>query len=161
MDIVSRASRNIAFLVMFLTIPLMFIVVYGALARYFFKHPDIRVLFFSECFYGIIFTLGGAYALKSGALISMDFIYRRLPRRVRRGLNVLIYSVVIASCLILITYAAPWAWSSFLIRERSTMFGFIFQPEIWWLKWVLLISLCLMAAQAASMFWEKVIKGGG
>lgn len=158
MDVISRISRNIAFLIMIITIPLMFITVYGAVARYLLRHPDIRAMFFGECFYGILFSLGGAYALKTGALVSMDFVYKRLSPRIRRALDVIIYSVIIISCVVLIVYAAPWAWRAFLIRETSTMFGFIFQPEIWWLKWVLLISIGLMMLQALSMAWEKVVR---
>ncbi|RLG82475.1 MAG: TRAP transporter small permease [Thermoprotei archaeon] len=158
MDVISRLSRHIAFLIMIITIPLMFITVYGAVARYFFKHPDIRVMFFGECCYGILFSLGGAYALKTGALVSMDFLYKRLPSGFRRILDALIYSIIIISCVVLILYAAPWAWYAFLIKETSTMFGFIFQPEVWWLKWVLLISIGLMTLQALSMAWEKVVR---
>jgi len=152
----NKLSKYIAEIIMWLIIPLMIVVVYGVLVRYLFKNPDIRSMFISECFFGLIYALGGAYALKTGSLVSVDIIYSKSPTKVRKYLDAFIHIVIIVSCAALIAYAMPWAWRSFLMRETSTAYGFIFQPEIWWLKWVLIASIALVLLQGIIMAWDKV-----
>src|SRR4029453_15089765 len=63
--------------VMWLTVPLMCVIVYEVLARYIFTAPTRWAYDISRMLYGAMFVLGAAYALSKGGHIRADFISRR------------------------------------------------------------------------------------
>ena len=69
-------SKWIGNVVCWITMPLMFAMVYEVLARKLFLAPTMWAYDMSRFFYGALFMLGAGYALSKGVHIRADFLYR-------------------------------------------------------------------------------------
>jgi len=155
-DPISRLNSKLSFFIMYSTLLITFVVVYEVATRYFLNMADSRAIFVSVWLYGILFTLGGAYTLHEGGHVSVDIVYRKVPERVRKVLDIIDIGVVMVSGIILILVGAPIAWRSFMIREVDSSLGIVFAPPIWWFKWVAVISVVLITLQTIPMLLEKI-----
>lgn len=140
---------------MYLTLILTFLVVYGVFMRYLVGRADARVIFVSVWLYGILFVLGGGYTLLEGGHVSVDIIYKKLPQKVKKALNIFNYLMIIGCCLIIIYISLPLAYQSFLQKEVDSSLGVVFAPPIWWFKWIPVIGLVLMLFQAISLILKE------
>mgnify|MGYP001493129944 FL=1 len=73
---IDKSSKWIGNVVCWITIPLMFAMVYEVLARKLFLAPTMWAYDMSRFFYGALFMLGAGYALSRGVHIRADFLYR-------------------------------------------------------------------------------------
>lgn len=158
MDPVSKFNTILARLVKYSSLALTFTVVYGVLARYAFGRADARAFFFSVWLYGILFVLGGAYTLLEGGHVSVDVVFNKLPRRVKRVLEQFDLLVVAAGAVILTWVGIPIAWRSFVIWEVDSSLGILFAPPIWWYKWVAVIGSVLILLQALVLLAKAVLR---
>lgn len=78
LDFITQSTGKI---VSFVTLPLVGIMVYEVVSRYFFNDPTIWADDVSKQFMLLLVMLGSAYALREGAHISIDVISSRLPLR--------------------------------------------------------------------------------
>ena len=77
--------------VAWLTVPLMFGIVYEVFARYWFTAPTVWAYDISRMLYGAMFILGAAYALSKGVHIRADFIYRRWSVQTQGRIDTALY----------------------------------------------------------------------
>jgi len=73
---IDKWSKWIGNVVCWITMPLMFAMVYEVLARKLFLAPTMWAYDMSRFFYGALFMLGAGYALSKGVHIRADFLYR-------------------------------------------------------------------------------------
>ena len=73
---IDKWSKWIGNVVCWITVPLMFAMVYEVLARKLFLAPTMWAYDMSRFFYGALFMLGAGYALSKGVHIRADFLYR-------------------------------------------------------------------------------------
>ena len=73
---IDKSSKWIGNVVCWITVPLMFAMVYEVLARKLFLAPTMWAYDMSRFFYGALFMLGAGYALSRGVHIRADFLYR-------------------------------------------------------------------------------------
>jgi TRAP-type mannitol/chloroaromatic compound transport system permease small subunit len=136
----------------YLILPMIGVIVYTALLRYIL---DIAVDWGFEVavfVYGVHCFLGGGYAMLLKAHITVDTLPRRLPLRVQKYIQMFSFLIVITVCLVAVWQGSKWAWKSTLIWERS-IHQTVFNPPIWWFKWVIPVSAALIVIQAlADMF---------
>lgn len=154
MKFIDRVNTKLSRILMYLSLILTFLIVYGVLARYLIGRADARVIFTSVWLYGILFVLGGGYTLLEGGHVSVDIIYKKLPEKAKKVLDILNYAMIIACCAIIIYISLPLAYQSFLQREVDSSLGIVFAPPIWWFKWIPVIGLALMLLQAISLMKE-------
>lgn len=160
MDPVSKLNARIAQVVRFSALALTVTVVYGVLTRYAFGRADARAFFFSVWLYGILFVLGGAYTLLEDGHVSVDMVFRRLPERARRVVELLDFAVVAAGSALLVWVGVPVALRSLQIWEVDSSLGIIFAPPIWWYKWVAVIGSALVFLQALVLLVKRALKRG-
>ena len=67
--------------VCWITIPLIFAMVYEVLARKLFTAPTMWAYDMSRFMYGALFMLGAGYALSKGVHIRADFLYRNFKTK--------------------------------------------------------------------------------
>jgi len=151
---IDRVNTKLSRILMYLSLILTFLIVYGVLARYLIGRADARVIFTSVWLYGILFVLGGGYTLLEGGHVSVDIIYKKLPEKAKKMLDILNYVMIIVCCAIIIYISLPLAYQSFLQREVDSSLGIVFAPPIWWFKWIPVIGLALMLLQAISLMKE-------
>lgn len=156
MDLISRINSKLSFFIMYSTLVITLVVVYEVGTRYFLHKADSRAIFVSVWLYGMLFALGGAYTLREGGHVSVDIIYRKVPEKFRKILDIVDIGIVAISGVILVLVGAPIAWRSFVIREVDSSLGIVFAPPIWWYKWVAVISVVLITLQTIPMMLEKI-----
>jgi len=131
----------------YLILPMIGVIVFTAVLRYFF---DIAVDWGFEVsifIYGVHCLLGGCYTMVLKGHIIVDTLPRRLPMRWQKYIQIFSFMIVIAVCLVAVWMGSIWAWKSTMIWERS-IHQTVFNPPIWWFKWVIPISAALIVIQA-------------
>jgi TRAP-type mannitol/chloroaromatic compound transport system permease small subunit len=131
----------------YLILPMIGVIVFTALLRYFF---DIAVDWGFEVsifIYGVHCLLGGCYTMLLKGHIIVDTIPRRLPVRWQKYIEILSFLMVVAVCLVAVWQGSIWAMKSTMIWEHS-IHQTVFNPPIWWFKWTIPISAALIAFQA-------------
>ena len=107
--------------VAWLTLPLMLVMVYEVMARYFFTAPTVWASDLSRMIYGATFMLGAAYALSKGVHLRADFIYRRWSVRTQGRVDLALYLICyFPTLLIFLWVSSEWAWISVSRAERGT-----------------------------------------
>ena len=75
-NIIDKSSKWIGNVVCWITVPLMFAMVYEVFSRKLFLAATMWAYDMSRFFYGALFMLGAGYALSRGVHIRADFLYR-------------------------------------------------------------------------------------
>jgi len=118
---IDRFSLWTGRIVCWLTVPMIFAMVYEVIARKFFNAPTMWAYDMSRFFYGGLFMLGAGYALSKGVHIRADFIYRnwsaRTQGRVDKALYLLFY---FPGLLVFLFMATEFATDALLRGEKGT-----------------------------------------
>jgi len=100
--------------------------------------------------HAIVFTGCAAYALKHDTHVRVDILYARLSRRGQARVNLVGAMLMILPWMALMVWlTAPWAFSSWAIRESSGMPDGM--PAVYLLKAMLLVMAALLSLQAVAM----------
>lgn len=82
-------NARFAWIVAFLIVPMLLIMIWEIMMRYFFNSPSQWAFEISLFCYGGYIALGGAYTLLAGAHVNVDIVWGRLSPRGRAILDVL------------------------------------------------------------------------
>lgn len=156
MEPLRKLNSKLFFYVSLLTVPLMVSVVYGVVSRYFLGRADARAFFLSVWLYGVVSILAGGYLVATEGHVYIDLIYKRLGGRARTVLEVLSLAVIIAACAVIAIPGVQVAWRSTVINEVDSSLGIIFAPPIWWYRWVAVVGVVLVLAQALELLCRRV-----
>lgn len=103
-----------------LTVPLIFGVMYEVTARYLFTAPTVWAYDVSRFLYGAMFVLGAGYALSKGVHIRSDFLYRDWTPRTQGTVDLVLYLVFFfPTMVILLWVCGDWALTSLMRGERG------------------------------------------
>lgn len=104
-----------------LTVPLIFAMVYEVIARYVFTAPTVWAYDVSRFLYGAMFVLGAGYALSKGVHIRSDFLYRDWSVRTQGRVDLVLYLLFFfPTMLILLWVCSDWALTSLMRGERGS-----------------------------------------
>ena len=78
-------------IVCWITIPLIFSMVYEVIGRHFFNRPTLWSFDISRMLAGALFMLGAAYTLSKGIHIRADFLYRNWKVRNQAKVDLFLY----------------------------------------------------------------------
>ena len=81
-------NARFAWIVAFLIVPMLCIMIWEIVMRYFFNSPSLWAYEISLFLYGGYIVLGGAYTHLAGGHVNVDIIWGRLPPRGRAMLDV-------------------------------------------------------------------------
>ena len=103
-----------------LTVPLIFAMIYEITARYVFTAPTVWAYDTSRFLYGAMFVLGAGYALSKGVHIRSDFLYRDWSVKTQGTVDLVLYIVFFfPTMLILLWVCSDWALTSLVRGERG------------------------------------------
>src|SRR6185369_9573158 len=103
-----------------LNLPLVLVVAWEVIARYFFNAPTIWSFDVTYMMYGTIFMLGAAFALHKGAHIRTDFFYEKWSDRTRGIVDSISYIVFFFPSIVMLLFvSANESWYAFEIKETS------------------------------------------
>ncbi len=106
--------------VSWLTVPLMFAMVYEVFVRYAFTAPTAWAYDISRMLYGALFILGAGYALARGVHIRSDFLYRKWSIQNQGRVDTLLYVTCYFPAMIILLYvSSKWAWVAVERAERG------------------------------------------
>ena len=144
-------------LISVLLIPMIVIVIYTAVQRYFF-HTSVSWGFELALFaFGIHGIVGGAYTLRHDGHVNVDILSARVSPRGRKIIKISGQIVLICVCLVMIYLGSRWAWRSTLIMERS-IHATEFNPYVFWYKWMIPLSGLLMVLQAVANILKALLE---
>jgi len=136
-------------LIALLNVPLVLVVAYEIIARYFFDRPTIWAFDLTYMLYGTIFMLGAAYALHKGAHIRTDFFFERWSTRTKGVIDSVAYIVFFFPSLALfLIVSGGEGWYAFEINETSEQTPW--RPILWPYKWVIPLACLLLLIQGVS-----------
>lgn len=141
----------------YIVVPMFFLIAYATCKRYFFNEMpgwgyDVPIFL-----YGIHFMLGGAWTMQGEKHVNVDIINKFIPEKWRKHLATFSDIIVLTSCLFIVFHGTGWAWESTLINEKSVQ-QTLFNPSIWWFKWLVPISFLLVALQALSNIAKRTTR---
>jgi TRAP-type mannitol/chloroaromatic compound transport system permease small subunit len=132
-----------------LNVPLVFVVAWEVIARYFFHAPTSWSFDVTYMLYGTIFMLGAAYALHKGAHIRTDFFYEKWSVKTRGMVDSISYVVFFfPSIVMLFAASANEAWYAYTIHETSEQTPW--RPILWPYKSVVPATCVLLLVQGVS-----------
>lgn len=136
-------------------LPLVFVVVYEVIRRYFFNDPTVWAFDISYMLYGSLFMLGAAYTLLHQGHIRTDMFYNRWSPRVQGLVDSLLYLLIFFPGLLFFLLAG-WektvhSWS---IAETSELSPW--RPIIYPFRAVIPVAAGLLLLQGISEFVKAV-----
>lgn len=143
---IDRLSRLVGRAASWASLLLVLITVYDVLARYFFQRTAAWIMELEWHLFGLLFLLGGAYALQEDRHVRVDVFYQRMGERERAWVDLLGTLIFLLPwCAVLLYMSARYAAASWAVREGSPDPGGL--PARYLIKWALVLGLGLLFLQ--------------
>jgi TRAP-type mannitol/chloroaromatic compound transport system permease small subunit len=142
-------SKRVGNIVCWITIPLMFGMVYEVFARKLFLAPTIWAYDMSRFLYGALFMLGAGYALSKGVHIRADFLYRNFKIKTQGLIDFWLYLLFYFPGLIVFLYMTIGFVEESIMRGERGM-DTTWMPYMWPIKSCLLIGIIFLLIQGIS-----------
>ena len=148
-QVIDKFTDRTGVAIAWLNLPLVLVVAWEVIARYFFHAPTIWSFDATYMLYGTIFMLGAAYALHKGAHIRTDFFYDKWSAQTKGMVDSISYIVFFFPSIIMLL-AASWseAWYSYTIHETSEQTPW--RPILWPYKAVVPVTCVMLMIQGVS-----------
>ena len=156
---VDRFTGRLGRFVSWLTLAMVLIGAYNAVARYLgrFIHVNLSSNLYLELqwyLFSLIFLLGAGFALRENAHVRVDVLYGRLRRKARARIDVIGSALMlIPFCIFVLWVSWPSIHNSWLVREGSPDPGGLPRYP---LKAVIIVAFVLLLAQGISQLLKDV-----
>ena len=142
-------SKLIGNIVCWITIPLIFAMVYEVLARKLFTAPTMWAYDMSRFFYGALFMLGAGYALSKGVHIRADFLYRNFKVKTQGLIDFWLYLLFYFPGLLFFFYMTTGFVLESIKRGERGM-DTAWMPYMWPIKACLWFGILFLLIQGIS-----------
>lgn len=152
-------NRRLAAVVSVLTLGMVAVGAFNAIARYVERGTDLQLASNSYIelqwyFFSLVFLLGAPYALRAGAHVRVDVIYGHFSRRVQAWIDLLgALILLIPFCIFATVYSIEYALESWRVWETSSDPGGLARYPI---KTVIPIAFILVGLQGASETIKRI-----
>jgi TRAP-type mannitol/chloroaromatic compound transport system permease small subunit len=147
-------SRWIGNVVCWISIPLMFAMVYEVLARKLFLAPTMWAYDMSRFFYGALFMLGAGYALSKGVHIRADFLYRNFKVKTQGLIDFWLYLLFYFPGLLAFFYMTSIFVMESIQRGEKGM-DTAWMPYMWPIKSCLWFGILFLLIQGISELFKS------
>ena len=151
---IDKWSKRIGHVVCWITVPLMFAMVYEVLARKLFLAPTMWAYDMSRFLYGALFMLGAGYALSRGVHIRADFLYRNFKTKTQGTIDFWLYLLFYFPGLIVFLYMTIGYVGESIQRGERGM-DTTWMPYMWPIKTCLLIGIIFLLIQGISELFKS------
>ncbi|SHG25602.1 TRAP-type mannitol/chloroaromatic compound transport system, small permease component [Desulfacinum infernum DSM 9756] len=155
-----------------LVLPMMCILVYEVVSRYFFNAPTIWAGDLALILYGIYFMVASPFCLKDGMHIRTDFLYNRWSTKTKGLVDTIIYVFLyLPTHVVFLEIGWKYFYKSF--KQNESIVSSPWMPIIWPMKFAIPLSVFLMILQGLSetiksyyawrhgvFYWENNPHGG-
>ena len=151
---IDSASKWIGNVVCWITVPLIFAMVYEVLARKLFLAPTMWAYDMSRFFYGALFMLGAGYALSKGVHIRADFLYRNFKVKTQGLIDFWLYLLFYFPGLLAFFYMTTiFVMESIQRGERGMDTAWM--PYMWPIKACLWFGILFLLVQGISELFKS------
>ena len=147
----SKMDGNV---VCWITMPLMFAMVYEVLARKLFLAPTMWAYDMSRFFYGALFMLGAGYALSKGVHIRADFLYRNFKVKTQGLIDFWLYLLFYFPGLLAFFYMTSIFVMESIQRGEKGM-DTAWMPYMWPIKACLWFGILFLLIQGISELFKS------
>jgi len=151
---IDKWSKWIGNVVCWITVPLMFAMVYEVLARKLFLAPTMWAYDMSRFFYGALFMLGAGYALSKGVHIRADFLYRNFKVKTQGRIDFWLYLLFYFPGLIAFFYMTSIFVIESIQRGEKGM-DTAWMPYMWPIKSCLWFGILFLLIQGISELFKS------
>ena len=151
---IDKSSKWIGNVVCWITIPLMFAMVYEVLARKLFLAPTMWAYDMSRFFYGALFMLGAGYALSKGVHIRADFLYRNFKVKTQGLIDFWLYLLFYFPGLLAFFYMTSIFVMESIQRGEKGM-DTAWMPYMWPIKACLWFGILFLLIQGISELFKS------
>jgi len=136
-------------IVCWITLPMIFVMVYEVVARYAFVAPTMWAYDLSRMFYGALFMLGAGYALSKGVHIRADFLYRNWSARNQGRIDTFLYVLFyFPGMIVFLWMASDFAYLAWFRGEKGMDTAWM--PHMGPIKTALPVGVALLIIQGVS-----------
>ena len=151
---IDKFSKRTGNIVCWITIPLIFGMVYEVLARKFFLAPTIWAYDISRFLYGALFMLGAGYALSKGVHIRADFLYRNFKIKTQGIVDFTLYVLFYFPGLLVFFYMTTGFLQESIMRGERGM-DTTWMPYMWPIKTCLWLGIIFLLIQGVSELFKS------
>ena len=151
---IDKSSKWIGNIVCWITMPLMFAMVYEVLARKLFLAPTMWAYDMSRFFYGALFMLGAGYALSKGVHIRADFLYRNFKVKTQGLIDFWLYLLFYFPGLLAFFYMTSIFVMESIQRGEKGM-DTAWMPYMWPIKACLWFGILFLLIQGVSELFKS------
>ena len=151
---IDKSSRWIGNVVCWITMPLMFAMVYEVLARKLFLAPTMWAYDMSRFFYGALFMLGAGYALSRGVHIRADFLYRNFKVKTQGLIDFWLYLLFYFPGLLFFFYMTTGFVIESIQRGEKGM-DTAWMPYMWPIKACLWFGIVFLLVQGIAEVFKS------
>ena len=153
-NIIDKSSKWIGNVVCWITVPLMFAMVYEVFARKLFLAPTMWAYDMSRFFYGALFMLGAGYALSRGVHMRADFLYRNFKVKNQGLVDFWLYLLFYFPGLIFFFYMTTGFVIESIQRGERGM-DTAWMPFLWPIKACLWFGILFLLIQGISELFKS------
>ena len=147
-------SKWVGHIVCWITVPLIFGMVYEVFARKLFLAPTIWAYDMSRFLYGALFMLGAGYALSKGVHIRADFLYRNFKTKTQGRIDFWLYLLFYFPGLIVFLYMTTGFVQESIMRGERGM-DTAWMPYMWPIKASLWFGIVFLLVQGVSELFKS------
>jgi TRAP-type mannitol/chloroaromatic compound transport system permease small subunit len=155
---VDALNRAVGSVVMYLTLAMMALLLFGSLTRYVFNVPFVWILEMAQFLMAAYYILGGGYSMQLDAHVRMDVLYERWRPRTRAFMDS-ITAFFLVFYLAIMLYGG-WSSSAYSLKYNQTNYS-AWAPPMAPIKIIMTVGIALMLLQAISIFFKDVAKYTG
>ncbi len=151
-DAVNRVLGNC---VMYLTLVMMGLLLFGSITRYVFNVPFVWIIEMTQFLMAAYYILGGGYSMQLGAHVRMDVFYERWKPQTRAFVDsITAFFLVFYLVFMMQGGIASTAYS---LKYNQTNYS-AWAPPMAPIKIIMTVGIALMLLQAISIFFKDVAK---
>ena len=151
---IDKWSKWTGNVVCWISMPLMFAMVYEVLARKLFLAPTMWAYDMSRFFYGALFMLGAGYALSKGVHIRADFLYRNFKVKTQGLIDFWLYLLFYFPGLLAFFYMTSIFVMESIQRGEKGM-DTAWMPYMWPIKACLWFGILFLLVQGISELFKS------
>ncbi len=161
LKIVDAINRGLGKIMSFFILPLIFILCYEVVMRYFFNSPTIWAHEISGHIFGMYAVLGGGYVMLNREHIKSDVLYAQFSERNQAIIDLVTFPLIFFLLAVIFVEGIEMAKVS--LKYRETTVSFLRSP-VYPVKMCIPIAAFLMLLQGIAQFirtFRFVLKGKG
>lgn len=144
LKIIDNVNEWAGRIVSFLIFPIIGVVIFEVIMRYFLRHSQLWVPEISVFFFGALFVLGGGYLLLHEGHVKLDIVYNHFGTKGKALADIVTSIFFFFVVLILIWKGWATAWQSLITMEHSPS---AFSPLLFPIRMVIPIGVGLLMIQ--------------